>query len=181
MSTITVPYITKNKEFQDLVQAWAHERGIYTHSTMQAQLLKGLSEIGELADAVIKRDRVALIDSIGDVAVCIVNAHYLYYKEFPNLSPLITPTKEQLYRSWHKEDASNTTYTALLAALLSVCTLAIEEASIGNPFINGMYGLELLAEANDTTLTACQTVAWEEIKDRKGRMVDGGAFVKEGE
>src|SRR5699024_9890193 len=52
---------------------WAEERGIYEHSTPEAQLLKALSELGELADAVIKNDREALIDAIGDVAVCMVN------------------------------------------------------------------------------------------------------------
>ena len=55
------------------VQEWAAARGIYAHSTALAQALKAVSEVGELADAVIKGDEAALIDAIGDVAVCIVN------------------------------------------------------------------------------------------------------------
>jgi NTP pyrophosphatase (non-canonical NTP hydrolase) len=35
-----------------------------------------------------------------------------------------------------------------------------------------------IAERNDLTLAQCLAVAWEDIKDRKGRMVDG-VFVKE--
>ena len=35
-----------------------------------------------------------------------------------------------------------------------------------------------IAERNGLTLTHCLEVAWEDIKDRKGRMVDG-VFVKE--
>src|SRR5690554_5846498 len=60
-------------EFKQNVERWAEERGIYEHSTPEAQLLKALSELGELADAVVKNDREALKDAIGDVAVCMVN------------------------------------------------------------------------------------------------------------
>jgi len=35
-----------------------------------------------------------------------------------------------------------------------------------------------IAERNDLTLAHCLEVAWDDIKDRKGRMVDG-VFVKE--
>ena len=38
------------------IQEWAQNAGIYEHSTVQAQVLKGVSEMGELADAVIKGD-----------------------------------------------------------------------------------------------------------------------------
>lgn len=35
-----------------------------------------------------------------------------------------------------------------------------------------------IAERNKLTLTQCALTAWEDIKDRKGRMVDG-VFIKE--
>ena len=38
--------------------------------------------------------------------------------------------------------------------------------------------LAIIAEQIGTTLTECQELAWQEIKDRKGKMVDG-VFVKE--
>ena len=38
--------------------------------------------------------------------------------------------------------------------------------------------LHIIAEMVGTSLTECQELAWEEIKNRKGRMVDG-VFVKE--
>ena len=38
--------------------------------------------------------------------------------------------------------------------------------------------LQVIAEMVGTSLTECQELAWAEIKDRKGRMVDG-VFVKE--
>lgn len=37
-----------------------------------------------------------------------------------------------------------------------------------------------IAERNDISITECVRQAWDDIKDRKGRMVDG-VFVKEGD
>lgn len=91
------------------VIGWARERGILEHSNATAQLLKAVSEMGELADAEAKGQRDDAIDAVGDVLVCLVN--YCHFK--------------------------------------------------------------------GTTLAACYESAWEEIKDRKGRMVDGGVFVKD--
>ena len=96
-------------EFQANVEQWADARGIYEHSTLQAQVLKAVSEMGELADAAIKGDGAALEDAIGDVVVCLINTAFL-------------------------------------------------------------------AQVN---MNECFARAWNEIKDRKGRMVAGGAFVKE--
>ena len=88
---------------------WSMKRGIYDHSNAQAQTLKAVSEMGELADGIIKDDQDAVKDAIGDVMVCLVNVAYL-------------------------------------------------------------RGL---------TLGECFASAYDAIKDRKGRMVAGGAFVKE--
>lgn len=59
------------------IQDWAQNAGIYEHSSIQAQVLKGVSEMGELADAVIKGDLPAAEDAYGDVIVCLVNAAYM--------------------------------------------------------------------------------------------------------
>ena len=59
------------------IQKWAYDVGIYEHSTVQAQALKAVSEMGEVADAVIKHDLTALEDGIGDVIVCLVNLAYM--------------------------------------------------------------------------------------------------------
>lgn len=93
----------------DKIENWAEARGIYTHSTAQAQLLKAVSEMGELADAEIKNDRDARIDAVGDVLVCLTN------------------------------------YCAMRGLSMHVCLAS----------------------------------AWDQIKDRKGHMVPGGAFVKD--
>lgn len=97
------------KDFITNVQNWAGERGIYDYSTGTAQLLKAISEMGELADAHAKMDILEMKDAVGDILVCLVN----YCK---------------------------------------------------------LEGLDL---------TQCCESAWNEIKDRKGHMVEGGVFIKE--
>lgn len=52
---------------------WAEARKIIPNSTPDTQLLKAMSELGELADATIKKDKAGIIDGVGDVMVCLVN------------------------------------------------------------------------------------------------------------
>ena len=52
---------------------WAEQRKIIPNSTPEVQLLKAMSEMGELADATIKKDKEAIVDAVGDVMVCLVN------------------------------------------------------------------------------------------------------------
>ncbi len=53
------------------VVRWGEARGIIQNSDSKTQLLKAFSEMGELADAITKRDRAAIIDGLGDVLVCL--------------------------------------------------------------------------------------------------------------
>lgn len=56
---------------------WAYTRGIYTNSDTQAQFIKAVSEMGELADSLAKGDQDEIEDAIGDVAVCLINVAHL--------------------------------------------------------------------------------------------------------
>ena len=52
---------------------WSEARKIIPNSTPQAQLLKAMSELGELADATMKGDDDGCKDGVGDVVVCLIN------------------------------------------------------------------------------------------------------------
>lgn len=54
------------------VEQWARDRCIIPNSTPQAQLLKSMSEMGELADATLKNDPLEIVDGIGDVLVTLI-------------------------------------------------------------------------------------------------------------
>lgn len=55
------------------VLRWAEERGIIRHAKPHSQLMKAVSEMGELCDAEIKGDKAKIIDGVGDVIVCLIN------------------------------------------------------------------------------------------------------------
>lgn len=90
------------------IRVWAHERNIINGATMQAQFVKLIEEIGELAQGIAKGRPEAIKDGIGDAVVV----------------------------------------------------------------------LTILAAQHGVTIEDCIEIAWNEIKDRKGRMV-GGTFLKE--
>lgn len=52
---------------------WSEARSIIPNSKPSTQLLKAMSELGELADAEIKGDMDGIKDGLGDVVVCLVN------------------------------------------------------------------------------------------------------------
>ena len=52
---------------------WSESRKIIPNSNPESQLLKAVSDMGELADATIKKDKEAVIDAVGDVMVCLIN------------------------------------------------------------------------------------------------------------
>lgn len=51
---------------------WAQDRQIIPNSTPTAQLMKTVSELGELADATLKRDVDEIADGVGDVLVTLI-------------------------------------------------------------------------------------------------------------
>jgi NTP pyrophosphatase (non-canonical NTP hydrolase) len=51
---------------------WAEARKIVPNSNPQTQLLKAVSELGELADATIKKQPGKIADGVGDVMVCLI-------------------------------------------------------------------------------------------------------------
>lgn len=92
----------------DDIRAWAHERNIINGATMQAQFVKLMEEVGEMASGIAKGRPEVIKDGIGDAVVV----------------------------------------------------------------------LTILAAQHGVEIEHCIELAWNEIKDRKGRMVNG-VFVKE--
>ena len=54
------------------VEQWARDRQIIPNSNPSAQLLKCMSELGELADATLKHNRFEIIDGLGDTLVTLI-------------------------------------------------------------------------------------------------------------
>lgn len=153
------------EQFKNNVEKWAAERGIYEHSTPEAQLLKALSELGEMADAIIKDDREGLKDAIGDVAVCAIN----YAKM----------ARKQIERPMFDigESIDSVGLIGELARAIGIILAGETQGELEIQFLLGC--LVGICQREGLDFIECCSAAWDEIKDRKGKMVAGGAFVKE--
>lgn len=60
-------------EVEMKVLQWAEARRIIPNATPASQLLKLVSEVGELCDAEGKKDPAKIADGVGDVVVCLIN------------------------------------------------------------------------------------------------------------
>lgn len=58
--------------YEKLVIEWAKERGLVNKENSRNQLLKTFEEMGEVSRALLKNDKPALIDGIGDVLVTLI-------------------------------------------------------------------------------------------------------------
>ena len=63
---------TYNKRF-DLIRQWAKDRGIYDKGNSHTQYVKLIEEAGELAKALLKKDKPEIVDAIGDMVVVLTN------------------------------------------------------------------------------------------------------------
>jgi hypothetical protein len=53
----------------DLIRSWANERGIYDKGNSHTQYVKLMEEAGELAAALLNKDKLEIVDAIGDMVV----------------------------------------------------------------------------------------------------------------
>lgn len=64
---------TQPANVYNLIRQWASERGIYKNGDTKTQYIKLQEESGELARAILKKDRGELMDAIGDMVVVLTN------------------------------------------------------------------------------------------------------------
>jgi NTP pyrophosphatase (non-canonical NTP hydrolase) len=67
------PDIQKHEDRFDLIRNWAAERGIYDNGSSGVQYLKFIEEAGELAEALLNKDKAEIKDAIGDIVVVLTS------------------------------------------------------------------------------------------------------------
>ena len=72
-----------DKLIQNII-SWAIHKDIGKYENRQAQMLKVIEEVGETASAILKDDRDAVIDGIGDslVTLIILSTQMGYHPEY---------------------------------------------------------------------------------------------------
>ena len=172
--------ITQNLTIQELVpliHQWAKERGIFDKSTPFHQLLKTHEEVGELIKACYDDDLPAIQDAIGDVMVTLIN--YCYMVDGDAVS-FFSKYKKTTCDEYAKAIYTSLTINETLSGLMrSACVYKTKISHSTRLCISLILdSFYTLADLYDTTIEECLNIAYQEIKNRKGRMING-KFVKD--
>lgn len=163
--------------FDNFVQ-WGKDRNIFKGSTVNTQVMKSLSECGELCDHIAKGKYELCEDDIGDIAVTLV-----MIAGCAKMSDLCVGEVT--------DGATCIGDVETAASTVAVCVASIPQALNHNEgvsyveylFDNAFFALDTLAghltaKGHLMTLDSCCAKAWDDIKDRKGVMFNG-TFIKE--
>lgn len=153
------------KELIKKVEQWSAERGLNTADPTK-QRLKLWEEFGELNAAIARDNRKDAIDAIGDmIVVMIIYKQQLGYDS----NDVFCPRKDNVDLLSRLEDTS----------LIDCIGRGISDSQ---SCIEGLgmvtENLTVLAYRLNTNLKECLAAAYDVIKDRRGKMVNG-VFVKE--
>ena len=166
--------VTKlNPKLFPLIRDWGKERGIIHVGNHKTQMLKLVEEFGELCGGVLKRKPELVKDSIGDmIVVCIGLAGILEDSNW-----LAEFTEDYVFAEYEFYDEFD-------ACRLIVYTLQLLEFAEGDLpklwyIISTIFdATSRIAEIYNITLEECLEAAWNEIKDRQGKTINGN-FIKD--
>lgn len=159
------------KELVTLTKKWFVDRDLEHGGRLDKQSLKLSEEFGELCAGYLKQNEKLTKDSIGDCAVVIVGLALLIDADVHS----IFERADGIIRKEVMESFK------LLNANISEFQLSQDLASkemCRHNLVRAVAYLKSISKALDYDFTDCFEVAYNEIKDRKGKWIDG-SFVKE--
>ena len=156
------------------ILGWAHERNLIHGSTCRKQLAKTCEEFGELAAGLNKNKRGLIKDGVGDVLVTLIIANGCAGGEY-----LFSSEESGNYWIAPAPQVRSMEASELVRELAYICRSS-EPADVYRTgrMKDMIRALNAASAFAGCSLAECLLTAWMEIKDRKGRMVDG-VFVKE--
>lgn len=160
---MTIEQLIKN------IKQWAEDRNLIEGSTPQKQSLKLMEEFGELCSGIAKNKPDVIKDSIGDCAVVlIVMAKQLDFG--------VVFRKDELE---HAKPVDYLPYFAVKSARLMFDLSERGRTIDGFDFELIQCYLMYVCDQQGFTFTECLERAWNDIKNRKGKMVDGVSVKEE--
>jgi len=156
------------KESTGKIVAWHYDRNLIEGATDDSQFKKLMSEFGELSDNLASGKCIK--DDIGDMGIVIINIaerNHLTIKLLNNATTFYSVTYIDLLNEI--QDLGDT----ICNESKKLYHVGIEEC-----LIDSWESLKFFAKINDYDFEDCLEHAYNEIKDRKGKMING-TFVKE--
>lgn len=152
-------------DFKKNVLQWATDRGILEHSNYQTQALKLFTEVGEVVDEYLKGNVDKLKMEIGDVLVLLVIC-----------SEMSDSVLKLQLKPFMKYECA---YGLSSQHLHKVCVNSALAHQDHNFIMRCYLELRLFILSVGISQEECMELAWDKIKGRKGKMVEGGVFIKE--
>lgn len=143
------------QELQPMILEWANNKGLCKAENATKQRLKLVEECGELASAILRGNIDLQKDAIGDVFVV--------------LTILAEQTNCVLDLDFENEEATDSDDVYDYLAFIVYVT-----STVSNEICNLFHVCNIL----NLNIVECANLAWNEIKDRTGRTVDG-TFIKD--
>lgn len=164
--------MNKFAEWVSNIYAWGEARNITREggATVTSQISKAREEIIELTWAMAETpaNLEAIQDAIGDIVVCYIQALRLFGRR----KEWVITRLEEVEGSGDRDTWNSD--LALCQALLT----ASEDRRVHIAFICVLNLLNDICIDRNLSWSICLAKAWNQIKDRKGKMV-AGKFVKE--
>ena len=163
------------QELVPLIHQWAKEREIYEQLTPFDELLKTHEEVGELIKACYEHNRSAVQDAIGDTMICLINYCYFVKIDFLEVYEQVKYENSKNLNIYYALSV-NDTISFFLRNVVDRLYRPLK-ATIFSVVINILRDLQNITINENTTLEECLNIAYNEIKNRKGRIING-KFVK---
>lgn len=159
------------KELIEKIENWAEERNLINGSTPQKQFIKLMEEFGELCAGISKNKLDIIKDSLGDCFVVIVILAKQTKSEF-DFEPLPLWGCKGV-DAWIEKCLGK---FASISKKINYSGKYNRHIEYDLGYV--LFSLIMLANEYELSFLECVKGAWDEIKDRKGRMING-VFIKE--
>ena len=172
----TAAKILRLNLLKEKIEQWAIERELDKKGTIEGQQIKTAEEVAELIIGISKERKETIKDSIGDIYVTLVIGNILDkkldFKEI-NKSSCKLADKVSLNLDKYKDNKQ-----AVILCTEGITTSVLQCGYKNDILENAIMNLMGAATIYDLNFADCVESAYEEISNRKGKMVNG-TFVKE--
>ena len=185
MHTVSVP-VYSIANCAEHVKGWSKERGILDNGKLETQITKFFEEFGEIATGISKNKPDLIMDGIGDALVVLVNILELGKDKLSGEMTTAEIIEHGLQLQVDdvadvEEHFGDNGYPHhLYLHATEIFATAFIRSDAGFDQLNwALYRLAKLALYYRLNIRHCFSLAWHEIKDRKGYLNADGIFVKE--
>ena len=153
------------------IEQWAIDREIHKKGTVEGQSIKTAEEIAELIKGISKDNMDLIEDSIGDVFVTFVIGNMLDEKS--DIEEIYKEAKRNLeiYPKENKKDG--------IDYLAQTITDIIRDGYYEDSLFYGLIRLLMIADIYNLDFKDCVESAYNEIANRKGKIIDGVFYKQE--